>query len=205
MIVSPDQGSVSSDIPVTDLARIDLTDLNGDGIFEGAYAGFTQNGTYRLIVYAKDQQGLYSLPRTFNVIQQKGSSADNEENGGYHVTSELWTKAVLQVPGNPVTLVWKEVGEDMTPSGDQVISGYFYADPKDFAYGSEVYPELFVKIYIAGNGWCNIAFNHVTVDNVSLSSAYNYAGSANQRGTTTLSGRLVEHSYTGVTLSVAAE
>ena len=70
-------------------------------------------------------------------------------DGGYDVTSSLWAKAVLQVSGSPVTLVWKAVGTDITPSGDQVISGYFYADPHDFAYGSQYNPELFVKIYIA--------------------------------------------------------
>lgn len=50
-------------------------------------------------------------------------------DGGYDVTSELWAKAVLQVAGSPVTLAWKIVGADITPSGDQVVSGYFYADP----------------------------------------------------------------------------
>ena len=48
-----------------------------------------------------------------------------------------------------------------------MVSGYFYADPADFAYGSVYNPEVFVKIYIDPNGWANIAFNHVTVDDVS--------------------------------------
>ena len=117
---------------------------------------------------------------------------------GYNVTSELWAKAVLQVPGNPVTLVWSEVGSDTTPSGAKVISGYFYADPNDFAYGSQYNPELFVKIYIDKSGWCNMAFNHVTVDDVAVSSAHNYSGSADQTGTAMLTSRLVEHTYTGV-------
>ena len=112
---------------------------------------------------------------------------------GDHLTASLWAKAVLDVPGSPVTLVWKMVGADITPSGDQVVSGYFYADPADFAYGSVYNPEVFVKIYIAANGWANIAFNHVTVDPVTVYSALHYAGSATQTGTTTLSNRLVEH------------
>jgi len=200
VIVPPDQADVSSDVPVTDLPRVDLSDSNGDGSFEGAYAGFTQNGTYRVIVYAKDKEGLYSLPKTFNVNQQYGSNPVDEKDGGYNVTSELWTKAVLQVSGNPVTLVWKAVGTDLTPSGDQVISGYFYADPKDFAYGSRYNPEVFVKIYTAKNGWCNIAFNHVTVDNVTVYSGHQYAGAAQQTGTILLSKRLAEHQYNGVVI-----
>lgn len=119
-------------------------------------------------------------------------------DGGHLLTSELWAKAELQVPGNPVTLIWKEVGSDKTPSDDRVVSGYFYADPNDFAFGSQYNPEIFVKVYIASNGWANIAFNHVTVDDVTIQSAHNYDGVADQTGSVTLSNRLVEHQYNGV-------
>jgi len=117
------------------------------------------------------------------------------QDGGCDITSELWAKAVLEVHGNPVTLQWKMVGADITPSGDQVISGYFYADPNDFSYGSQYNPEVFVKIYIAANGWCNMAFNHVTVDDVSV---YSMSGEKSQSSTATLNNRLVEHQYDGV-------
>jgi hypothetical protein len=120
------------------------------------------------------------------------------QDGGYDVGSDLWLKAILQVPGNPVTLIWKLVGTSTTPSGDTVISGYFYANPGDFAYGNMYNPEAFVKIYIATSGWANIAFNHVTVDPVSVYSAHHYSGSAQQSGQITLGTRLAEHTYTGV-------
>ena len=126
-------------------------------------------------------------------------------DGGYSVTDSLWAKAVLEVPGSPVTLVWQEVGADLTPSGDQVISGYFYADPADFAYGSVYNPEVFVKIYIATSGWCNIAFNHVTVDPVTVSSAHQYGGMADKTGIGTLDGRLVQHEYTGVAIDTSQQ
>ena len=117
------------------------------------------------------------------------------QDGGYDITTELWAKAILQVTGNPVTLVWEEVGTDTTPSGDTVVSGYFYANPDDFAYGSQYNPEVFVKVYIATNGWCNMAFNHVTVEDVTIYSAHNYAGSADHIGTISLESRLLEHQY----------
>ncbi len=41
------------------------------------------------------------------------------------LSSTLWAEAILQYSGNPVTLVWKVVGSDTTPSGDRVVSGYF--------------------------------------------------------------------------------
>ena len=96
--------------------------------------------------------------------------------------------------------MWKEVGSDTTLNGDKVISGYFYADPADFAYGSRYNPEIFVKIYIAGNGWCNILFNHVTVDDVAIYSAHKYSGTADMAGSVTRSSRLEAHQYDGVIL-----
>ena len=123
------------------------------------------------------------------------TAAAAAQDGGYNVTSELWAKAVLQVATTPVTLVWKEVGSDTTATGARVVSGYFYADPNDFAYGSQYNPELFVKIYIDPSGWCNMAFNHVTVDPVVVSSALNYSGAAQKTGTATTASRLLEHSY----------
>ena len=121
-----------------------------------------------------------------------------QRDGGYDVTAGLWAKAVLKPASGDVTLVWQMVGAAITPSGAQVISGYFYADPEDFSYGSPFNPEVFVKIYIDPGGWCNIAFNHVTVDPVSVYSAHQYGGMADQSGTISLSARLSEHTYTGV-------
>ena len=124
------------------------------------------------------------------------------QDGGYDLTSTLWAKAVLEVPDFPVVLKWKMVGSDITENGDQVISGYFYADPADFAYGNTFNPELFVKIYIDINGWCNIAFNHVTVDPVTIYSEHRPldAAAVSKAGSATLTGRLVEHQYDGVTI-----
>ena len=130
--------------------------------------------------------------------QSSGGTSGSAGALGYTLGSNLWSNAVLQVAGNPVTLIWKEVGTDTTPSGAKVISGYFYADPATFAYGSAYNPEVFVKVYIDPTGWANMAFNHVTVDPVSIDSAHGYAGAADQSGTVTLNGRLLEHTYTGV-------
>ena len=139
---------------------------------------------------APDQDG--------TLIFVAGAGCPSSTDGGYHLTGALWAKAVLQVSGSPVPLVWKKLGVDNLPGGDQVISGYFYADPGDFAYGSAFNPEVFVKAYVAANGWANIAFNHVTVDPVDLYSAHDYGGLADQSATATLGHRLVEHRYTGV-------
>jgi hypothetical protein len=128
-----------------------------------------------------------------------GSAATDD---GFDLTSTLWARAVLEVPGFPVVLKWKMIGTDIMESGDQVVSGYFYADPDDFSYGSEYNPELFVKIYIDVNGWCNIAFNHVSVDPISIDSRHIRSASSvmERTGIATLSKRLVEHQYDDVAI-----
>ena len=142
-----------------------------------------------------------SATKTITIMDEEAGSPAR----GYNVSSELWTKAVLEVPGNPVPLVWQMVGAAVTPSGAQVISGYFYADPNEFAYGSQYNPEVFVKIYIDAGGWCNIAFNHVTVDPVTVSSAHQYAGTADRSGSATMESRLVQHEYTGVAIDTSKQ
>lgn len=131
------------------------------------------------------------------VLQTVGLAAQKD---GYHLTSSLWAKAVLDVSGSQVKLIWKLVGKDITPIGAQVVSGYFYADPNDFAYGSQYNPEVFVKVYIDRNGWANIAFNHITVDDVIVYTAHNFERIEDKTGRITLNHRLEEHQYDGVTL-----
>lgn len=177
-----------------------ITDIDGSNDERGRAVTIQTDG--KIVVAGSNNEG-----SAFALIRYEGDEGDEGDDDdiqpnmdGYNVTSELWAKAVLQVPGSPVTLVWREVGSDTTPSGDKVVSGYFYADPNDFAFGSVFNPELFVKIYIASSGWSNMAFNHVTVDDVTVFSAHNYNGAADKTGTATLNSRLVEHQYDGVGL-----
>jgi outer membrane protein assembly factor BamB len=177
---------------------------------DSAYASITAEGVLAIASTTGNQTVTITADYLFGGISKTASKSvmvvnQTNLNGGYDVTPNLWAKAVLQVSGTPVVLKWKAVGTDITPSGDQVVSGYFYADPREFAYGSEYNPELFVKIYIAKSGWCNMAFNHVTVDNVTVYSAFQYGGSAQQTGTAMMTKRLVEHKYTGVPIQNTAQ
>jgi len=56
--------------PTTDEETIQLTldsfvleDRDGDGEYEGSYAGFTEIGEYRIVVYAKDGDDNLALPQ----------------------------------------------------------------------------------------------------------------------------------------------
>ena len=170
--------------------------LTGHATLMGLTSGANQSATIttRNRLTEHEYTGV-SIDSTLSSSGLSEGAAVSAGDGGYVLSSDLWSKAVLQVAGSPVTLIWKEVGSDTTPSGDQVVSGYFYADPADFAYGSAFNPEVFVKLYIATSGWSNMAFNHVTVDDVTIYSAYEYAGSPNKTETVSLNGRLKEHQY----------
>jgi len=57
----PDTGE--GETPVLPVGRVELRDENRDGVYEGAYAGFTDEGVYRLVAYAWDNDGNLSQPR----------------------------------------------------------------------------------------------------------------------------------------------
>ena len=179
--------------------------FGGTGIYYPFEPG--DHASYILTVICPDSDDRIETVANMLRVDTNGleSPSEDMQSGGYDITSELRCKAILHVPDSPVILKWNMVGADLTPSGDQVISGYFYADPNDFAYGSIYNPELFAKIYIAANGWCNIAFNHVTVDPVTVYSAHQFSGTADQTGRATIDSRLMQHEYTGVAIDTSKQ
>jgi hypothetical protein len=50
-----------------DLPTVTLTDGNGDGVYVALYDGFDEAGTYRVVVYAVDEEGLVGRPRDAEV------------------------------------------------------------------------------------------------------------------------------------------
>ena len=55
--------------PVTDLPQLELTYNASTGRYEAQYAGFSEEGTYKVIYYAKDIWESVSLPRPGYVVQ----------------------------------------------------------------------------------------------------------------------------------------
>jgi hypothetical protein len=152
--------------------------------------GLSAETTYHYRLVAANSAGTsYGDDATFT------TQASASPSIGAYVPGNLWIHAVLKVSTGDIALHWHQGGDKTSPAGDRTIWGYFYADPLDFAYGSTDNPEVFVKIYIAANGWRNIAFNHVTVDDVDVYSAYNYDGTADQTDLITLNSRVAAHAY----------
>ena len=72
-IKSPSTVSEDTEIPVTQLPKVDLTDEDGDGRYEGTYNGFTETGTYSVVIYASSTDGINtitSLPVETKVVRQ---------------------------------------------------------------------------------------------------------------------------------------
>jgi len=57
--------------PVLPVERVDLQDGDGDGVYEGVYTDFTEEGVYRLVAYAWDNDGNLSLPRQTTAGERK--------------------------------------------------------------------------------------------------------------------------------------
>jgi hypothetical protein len=57
--------------PVLPVERVVLQDGDHDGVYAGTHTGFTEEGVYRLVAYAWDNDGNLSLPREVTVGEQK--------------------------------------------------------------------------------------------------------------------------------------
>ncbi|MFC1495105.1 C13 family peptidase [Thermodesulfobacteriota bacterium] len=74
LIIPPDVNPETSDIPITDLPTIELTDPDGDHTYEGVYDEFDTEGTYAIVVKSKTTHELYSYVNESNVIHNIYSS-----------------------------------------------------------------------------------------------------------------------------------
>lgn len=92
--------------------------------------------------------------------------------------------------------VWKLGGQDLTARGDQVVWGYFYADPGQVSWGSKNNPELFVKIWFDAGGRIDVNYFHVSVPDIEVYSDYAADGVYDTKGTAIMDDRYIRHEYT---------
>lgn len=59
--VLPDPSS-TEEMVQEKLPTVQLLDLDGDGVYSAQYEGFDERGTYRLVVYAIDGEGIEGKP-----------------------------------------------------------------------------------------------------------------------------------------------
>lgn len=71
----PEYSPDSLDTPIVELPTIDLTDADGDHVYEGAFNDFSREGTYSITIYAVDDGAITSLPRQTAITQTHGIKA----------------------------------------------------------------------------------------------------------------------------------
>jgi hypothetical protein len=113
---------------------------------------------------------------------------------GFSVTPEIWIDAKINtVEKGTVNAVWKKGGDSYTSRGDRVIWGYFHANSQDVSWGSEINPDLFVKIWFDASGRIDVNYFHVSVPDIYVYSSKN--GKAVLSGTTTTQARYVRQYF----------
>lgn len=169
------------------------------------YTDFSYDGT-------PDQQGRATLTDRFvehyEIDGVNGSNVQAEDGlspAGYSVSenplgteliNNLRIGAVINTEDKgAIDGIWRLGGQDDTARGDQVVWGYFYADPNVMSWGSQNNPDLFVKIWFDVGGAVYVDFFHVSVPDIDVYSGISSSGDYENNGTTVLLNRFVEHSY----------
>lgn len=112
----------------------------------------------------------------------------------YTVKSPIDIGAIINTQETgAIDAVFHKGGQDTDARGDEVVWGYFYADPSDVSWGSSDNPELFVKVWFDVSGRIDVNFFHVSVPDIEVYSE-NDSG-LKQSGTTILSDRYTRHEY----------
>lgn len=159
-----------------------------------------------------DEQGRATLTNRFvehfylNGVSESKIQAENGASpSGYSATAnpsgttlinDLKIGAMINTQDmGPIEGVWRLGGQDTTARGDQVVWGYFYADPDIMSWGSLNNPDLFVKIWFDVGGAVFVDFFHVSVPDIEVYSDQPDAGGYDNSGTTILLNRFVEHTY----------
>ncbi|MBN1675368.1 MAG: hypothetical protein JXR37_30285 [Kiritimatiellae bacterium] len=106
-LVIPPSHTPEPDQPVSDIPEVALAYDQQDGWYEGRYEGFVEEGTYKVVYYARDVWGSVSLPVQRYVIQEgfeervilvnggltngpHWSTLDNMARQAYHTCLRRW-------------------------------------------------------------------------------------------------------------------
>jgi outer membrane protein assembly factor BamB len=168
------------------------------------FTGFSPNGTY-------DEQDLITMDyrRYVRHYYESGQSQfeANFENGecayvyrlgcryepapsdpeGYPTINDLLIGSIIHTEEKgPIDAIWQIGGTDNTIRGDEVLWGYFYADPSDVDWGSADNPDLFVKIWFDVSGRIDVNYFHVSVPDDNI---------YDNQHTTYMDNRYIRHEY----------
>lgn len=165
--------------------RLDVSFFHISGPDMDIYSDYPYDGT-------PDEHGTTSRSkRRLRQYYENGRSetdeGDDDENLEYRVywpassLSGYPTKIGIVIAAlihtrekGPINAVWREIGEDTSPQGHNMIWGYFYASPNDVDWGSENKPDIFVNIRFDMDGKASVDFFHVSDTVVKVYSDFPY-------------------------------
>ncbi len=169
---------------------------------------------YSQYPYNTGQQmhGLTTMSRRYIRQYYKGGSAAQDENyedglpaTGYYQGNNPTANNTINYLSigstikteekGPVSGIWRLGGTDTTARGDQVVWGFFYANPSDVSWGNKDNPDLYVKIWFDVSGRIDVNFFHVSVPEIEAYSGYPWSGSYMQKGTTIMADRYILQQY----------
>jgi PKD repeat protein len=122
----------------------------------------------------------------------------NLPSGVMTVNDLKFASVINTVEKGGIEAVWQLGGQSTTARGDQVVWGYFYADPSDVTWGDKANPDLFVKIWYDVSGRIDVNFFHVSVPDIEVYSDCVRNVIYDKKGTTILSNRYIRHEYYGM-------
>jgi hypothetical protein len=147
--------------------------------------------------YSPEQQCYFG--NAFSQFEDGRPPAGDAPRGapsGYELTDGLRIGAVIKTEDKgPIDGIWNKGGEGTTQRGDTVLWGHFYADPAVMNWGSTNNPDLFVKAWYDISGAVFLDFFHVSVPDIEVFSEMPTNHSYDNKGTTTLGNRFIEHRY----------
>lgn len=80
VVLPPNFDRGAADVPILDLPEFELTDPDGDNVWEGSFTNFDVTGIYEVSIFAENTNGAYSVPDDQNdnqvKITQLGSGAN---------------------------------------------------------------------------------------------------------------------------------
>jgi Big-like domain-containing protein/chitobiase/beta-hexosaminidase-like protein/peptidase C13-like protein len=169
VVMPPDYHPGEADIPITDLPSLEMTDPESDGKYEGTYTEFTLHGTYRLMVYAKDSQGVISLPQQTTVVQDGGVIPPNNipvaQNMSLNTTEDVsiqGTMSASDADNDTLNFIIVEDGASGTVTVTDVNTGAFLYQP----HADENGTDSFTFKVNDGTTDSNIATVSITIDPV---------------------------------------
>jgi hypothetical protein len=166
VMVPPNFRSRSAGEPVTELPSFELSDVDGDGSYAATYTQFVKNGAYKIQLYARDNQGVLSLPALTQVIQKQGEVVANDaptaEDATYAINEDDMLEGTLEASDpntDALTFVLTQDGSLGTVSLVDLSSGTFKYRP----HANETGTDTFKFLVNDGNADSNEATITITI------------------------------------------